>query len=136
MKPRCLALTIVVCALGCVTSAIGDRQSVTTIVISGQRNLGSSQVRITDPDEIEQILALVQKTRRGFTRAHVSFDIEDTKVVRIQIVRPSGSSDLTMVSGIMLVPGDQGDVFYNPENEAQTQLWDLLLARLESARAP
>ena len=94
-----------------------------------------AQVRITDPDEIQQILTLVRKVRRGFTYARVNLDMQRAKIVRIQISPEDGASDITMVSGMMTVPGSEDGLVYVPASKAQSELWALLLARLESANA-
>jgi len=78
------------------------------------------------------MLALIRKVRRGFMYAHVNFDMQDAEVLRIRIARENGATDLTMVSGLMPVPENEGGLFYDPESEAQAKLWDLALARLKA----
>lgn len=130
---------IAICASGCVSSPISNiglvRQSVTSITISGERNLANAHVRITDPNEIERMLALIRKVRRGFMHAHVNFDVENAEVLRIRIASENGPTDLTMVSGMMPVPGNEDGLFYDPGSEAQSELWDLALARLEAGNS-
>jgi hypothetical protein len=52
-----------------------------------------------------------------------------------QISPEDGASDITMVSGMMTVPGSEDGLVYDPGSKAQSELWALLLARLESAKA-
>lgn len=137
--PRSSAWLIAVCTLGCVAAPIANvdltGRSATAIVVSGERNLGDTQVRITHPDEIQQILGLVRKVRRGFTFARVNLDMQRAKIVRIRIIPEDGASDITMVSGVMAVPGSKDGLVYDPASRAQSELWALLMARLESANA-
>lgn len=137
--PRSSAWLIAVCTLGCVAAPVANVDltgpSATAIVVSGERNLGDAQVRITDPDEIQQILTLVRKVRRGFTYARVNLDMQRAKIVRIQISPEDGASDITMVNGMMTVPGSEDGLVQDPGSKAQSELWALLLARLESANA-
>lgn len=130
---------IAICASGCVSSPISNvgpvRQSVTSITISGERNLSNARVQVTDPNEIEKMIGLIRKVRRGFMYGRVNFDMENAKVLRIRIARENGPTDVTMVSGMMPVPGNEDGLFYDPGSEAQSELWDLALARLEAGNA-
>lgn len=136
---RSFAWLLAVCTLGCVSAPIGNvdwtGKSATAIVIEGERNLGDVQVRITDPDEIQRILTLVKRVRRGFAYARVNVDTQRSEVIRIRIVRDDGTSDITMVSGLMPVPGSKDGLVYDPGSKPQSELWALLLARLKSGNA-
>ena len=103
----------------------------TSITLSGDRNLENARVRITDPNEIEQMLTLIQKVRGGFKHAQVSFDVRDAQVLRFRIASENAPTDVIMVNGMMPVPGNKGGLFYDPLSEAQSELWELALARLE-----
>ncbi|WP_372726194.1 hypothetical protein [Novipirellula sp.] len=81
------------------------------------------------------MIGLIRKVRRGFMYGRVNFDMENAKVLRIRIARENGPTDVTMVSGMMPVPGNEDGLFYDPGSEAQSELWDLALARLEAGNA-
>src|SRR5690606_2661442 len=131
---RAMNLLLVVFATGCATSPISDiglfQDSVSEIEITGVKNLGDAQLRITDPDEIKEILALIRDARSTFSRAHVSFDSERVQVIRIRLFQGDKDTEYTFVGGWMSVPGDSGGGFYSPSNGADKKLWNLLLERL------
>lgn len=129
-----LSLSLVAYTTGCVSSPINKVDSsgkpVETITLSGARNLGDSQVRVTDSDEIDDILKLIRKIR-GVKFVRVNFDIEEIKVVTIRIEQKDGPTELTMVSKMMAVPGDDMGLFYDSQEDAQSELWNLILKHLE-----
>ncbi len=130
---RVLSLPLFAFTIGCVSSLINKVDSsgtpVDSITLSGARNLGDSQVRVTDSDEIDEILKLVRKIR-GVKFVRVNFDIEKIKVATIRIEQEDGPTELTMVSGMMAVPGDDVGLFYDSQKDAQSELWNLVLKHL------
>lgn len=130
---RVLSLSLIAYTTGCVSSPITKVDSsgkpVETITLSGARNLGDRQVRVTDSDEIDEILKLVRKIR-GVKFVRVNSDIERIKVVTIQIEQKDGPTELTMVSGMMAVQGDDLGLFYDSQKDAQSELWNLVLKHL------
>ncbi|MCA9124500.1 MAG: hypothetical protein H6822_24945 [Planctomycetaceae bacterium] len=128
-----LSLPLITYTIGCISSPINKVDSsgkpIESITLTGARNLGDSQVRVTDSDEIQEILKLVRQIR-GIEFARVNVDIERIKVVTIRIEQKDGPTELTMVSGMMAVPGDDLGLFYDSQKVAQSELWSLVLTHL------
>ncbi len=128
-----LVLSLLFCFLGCISSPIRQlktRGTVEAITISGNRNLGDSQVRLSDPDDIEEILESVRAIR-GIKFIRANFDLQSAQVLTIEIIQKDKASKLVMVSGFMAVPGDDTGVYYDSSKQVQAKLWERLLEHLD-----
>lgn len=119
--------------LGCAMSPIRQvdawGESVGSITITGNQNLDDRQVQVTDPVEVEAILALIRPVHSLMQRS-VSLDIAETEVITVRIDHSSGPTIITMLGGRMLIPNLQEHLFYDGHEETQANLWNLLLDHL------
>lgn len=131
-----LTIGLLLCWVGCISSPINGVSSssaVEAIAIVGKSNLGDSQVHLTDPKEIEEILQLIRDIR-GTKFMRANFDMKSAQVMTIEIRQKDQSTRLVMVSGFMVVPdrslGEDKSVFYDSSRQVQAKLWEILLEHL------
>jgi hypothetical protein len=125
----------VLCAAGCASSPLGRLDTAgdsgDSILITGRGTLEGKEARLTDSNEIRHMTQLVDKVQRFrviYKRSRWSF-IGETPSISLQIERNGKSSKVSMISGLMTMPGDS-IVFYDDDRETQAELWSLALKHL------
>ena len=132
------AFTLLVMALlfsGCTTTPLNPVDVVVnppeSITISGGTNLPDRVVHINDADEVDRVVRLINRIR-GAKRSQFNFEPGEIKCLTIELDQGSKSTELTMAIGRMVDPHVEHTLFY--ESEHNDELWDLMVAKLRSAK--
>ena len=102
-----------------------------SITITGQSNLPDKEVHVNNSDEVKKIVQLINRIRGG-RRSQLNFEPSEVESFTIEIHQGSNSTELRMVVGRMVDPHVEHTLFYESEHNAE--LWDLMVAKLRSAK--